>query len=62
VARAGSFRGPALIVGVGTNAVTLAERLRDIGIFVHGPVTVPTAAAQLDEQGNPIVEEAPSPS
>jgi hypothetical protein len=43
VARAGSFRGTALIVGVGTNAVTLTERLRDIGIFVYGAITVPTA-------------------
>ena len=41
VARAGSFRGPALIVGSGTNGVTLADRLRDIGIYVHGPITVP---------------------
>lgn len=44
VARAGSFRGPALIVGAGTNGVTLADRLRDIGIFTHGAITVPTAA------------------
>jgi hypothetical protein len=56
VARAGSFRGPALIVGVGTNGVTLADRLRDVGIFVHGPITVPTAA----EAEAPAAEEAPA--
>jgi len=61
VARAGSFKGQALKVGVGTNATTLLDALRKNGIFVEGPVTVPTAA-QLDEQGNPIVQEAPSPS
>jgi hypothetical protein len=43
VARAGSFRGPALIVGVGTNGITLSDRLRDQGIYVHGPISVPTA-------------------
>jgi hypothetical protein len=43
IARAGSFRGPALIVGVGTNGVALADRLRDVGIFVHGSITIPTA-------------------
>jgi hypothetical protein len=43
VARAGSFRGPALRVGVGTDAAALLARLRDQGIFVHGAVTVPTA-------------------
>jgi hypothetical protein len=41
VARAGSFRGPALIVGSGTNGVTLADRLRDIGIYVHGAIPIP---------------------
>ena len=33
VARAGSFRGQALIVGVGTNVATLTTQLRLLGIF-----------------------------
>ena len=41
VARSGSFRGQALIVGAGTDAVALVDRLRDIGIFTEGPITVP---------------------
>jgi hypothetical protein len=45
VARAGSFKGQALIVGVGTNAVTLADALRKNGIFLEGPITVPAALA-----------------
>jgi hypothetical protein len=44
VARAGSFRGPALIVGVGTDAAALVARLRDQGIYTHGAITVPAAA------------------
>jgi hypothetical protein len=43
VARAASFRGPALIVSVGINAATLADTLRENGIFGEGPITVPTA-------------------
>jgi hypothetical protein len=43
VARAGSFRGPALLVGVGTNAATLTDALRKQGIFLEGPLIVPTA-------------------
>jgi hypothetical protein len=41
VARAGSFRGPAPIVGTGTNVATLTDALRKNGIFIEGPVTVP---------------------
>jgi hypothetical protein len=44
VARSGSFKGQALIVGVGTNVVTLTDALRKNDIFVEGPITVPTAA------------------
>jgi hypothetical protein len=44
IARAGSFRGPALIVPVGINAATLTTRLREYGIFTEGPITVPVAA------------------
>jgi hypothetical protein len=39
VARAGSFRGPALICGAETDAAALTARLRDQGIYVHGPIT-----------------------
>jgi hypothetical protein len=49
VARAGSFRGPALIVGVGVDPVALAADLRDRGIYVEGPITVPTALAAEPE-------------
>jgi hypothetical protein len=41
VARAGSFRGPALIVGTGVDPVALAADLRDRGIYTEGPITVP---------------------
>jgi hypothetical protein len=41
VARAGSFKGPALVVPVGINAATLTTRLRELGIFVEGPIIVP---------------------
>jgi hypothetical protein len=38
IAKAGSFRGPALIVGAGTDEAALVKALRDIGIFVEGPI------------------------
>jgi hypothetical protein len=53
VARAGSFRGQALQVGVGTNATTFVTRLREFGIFIEGPVTVPTAAT-IEETAAPV--------
>jgi len=43
VVRAGSFKGPALIVGVGTNAATLVDALRKNNINVEGPISVPVA-------------------
>lgn len=46
VARSGSFKGQALIVGVGTNTATLTDALRKNDIFVEGPITVPTAAEE----------------
>jgi hypothetical protein len=49
IARQGSFRGPALTVGTGVNATTLAADLRTRGIFIEGPVTVPGAAATTEE-------------
>ena len=41
IARAGSFRGAALLVPAGINAATLTTRLRELGIFTEGPITVP---------------------
>jgi hypothetical protein len=45
VAKAGSFRGPALIVPTGIDAGLVSVALRGRGIFVEGPITVPPAAA-----------------
>jgi hypothetical protein len=53
VARAGSFRGPALIVGAGTDEALLAKQLRQIGIFVEGaiaPVALATAGKAAEEE------------
>ena len=50
VARAGSFRGPALIVGAGTDEALLAKQLRQIGIFVEGPITPVALAARSAEE------------
>ena len=41
VARAGSFRGPALLVASGTDVVKVVAALRDHGIYTHGEVTAP---------------------
>ena len=41
IARSGSFRGAALIVSAGTDAVALKDKLRDLGIFVEGSIPVP---------------------
>ena len=43
IAKAGSFRGPALIVPTGIDAGLVAVALRGRGIFVEGPITVPPA-------------------
>ena len=48
VAKAGSFRGPALIVPAGVDAGLIAVSLRGRGIFVEGPITVPAAAAATE--------------
>jgi hypothetical protein len=45
VARSGTFRGAALIVGVGTNVAVVKSTLRDIGIYVEGVIVAPTATA-----------------
>ena len=52
VAKAGSFRGPALIVPAGVDAGLIAVALRGRGIFVEGPITVPAAAAVAAEPGS----------
>jgi hypothetical protein len=38
VARAGSFRGAALIVGAGCDEAALEKQLRLLGIFCEGPI------------------------
>jgi hypothetical protein len=49
IARAGSFKGPKLIVGVGTNVSTLTDALRKNGIYVEGAIVAPLAAAMPSE-------------
>ena len=49
IAKAGSFRGPALIVPPGVDAGLIAVSLRGRGIFVEGPIIVPAAAAAASE-------------
>ena len=53
IAKAGSFRGPALIVPTGVDAGLIAVALRGRGIFVEGPITVPPAAAVLEGEQQP---------
>ena len=48
VAKAGSFRGPALIVPTGVDAGLIAVALRGRGIFVEGPITVPPAGREQE--------------
>jgi hypothetical protein len=48
IAKAGSFRGSALIVPAAVDAGLIAVALRGRGIFVEGPITVPAAAAALE--------------
>jgi hypothetical protein len=50
IAKAGSFRGPALIVPAGVDAGLIAVALRGRGIFVEGPITVPAAAAAVEAE------------
>ena len=57
VARAGSFRAPALIVSAGVDSVALAEKLRDIGICVHGGIIAPAQAAR--QQNHPQQTKRP---
>ena len=50
IAKAGSFRGPALIVPAGVDAGLISVALRGRGIFVEGPITVPVAAAAQESE------------
>jgi head decoration protein D len=47
VAKAGSFRGPALVVPTGVDAGLISVALRGRGIFIEGAITVPPAGAVL---------------
>ena len=63
VARAGSFRGPALIVGAGTDEALLARTLRQNGIFVEGaitPVALREASAEEESKDERPVASAES--
>ena len=50
VAKKGAFRGPALIVSVGTNVAIVTDTLRDKGIYVEGQITAPAAATALEAE------------
>ena len=50
IAKAGSFRGPALIVPPRVDAGLISVALRGRGIFVEGPITVPVAAAASESE------------
>ena len=50
IAKAGSFKGSALIVPTGVDAGLIAVALRGRGIFVEGPITVPAATAMQTEE------------
>jgi hypothetical protein len=52
IAKAGSFRGPALIVPAGVDAGLIAVALRGRGIFVEGPI-IPGATTLEAEAENP---------
>jgi hypothetical protein len=60
VARAGSFRGAALIVAAATDTAKVTDRLRDIGIFTEGVIVAPVAAAMPTESEAPAPAEEPA--
>jgi hypothetical protein len=62
VARAGSFKGGALRVGVGTNVATLTDALRKNGIFLEGAIAAPVAATLESETPAGPVAEEPAPA
>ena len=57
IAKAGSFKGSALIVPTGVDAGLIAVALRGRGIFIEGPITVPAAmaaaTAETEQQTTP---------
>ena len=53
IAKAGSFKGSALIVPAGVDAGLIAVALRGRGIFVEGPIVVPVAAEILKQRNQP---------
>ena len=57
VARAGSFKGPALIVPTGINAATLTTRLRELGIFIEGQSLFRSHCRQRQRQHRQQVHE-----
>jgi hypothetical protein len=63
IAKAGSFKGSALIVPTGVDAGLIAVALRGRGIFIEGPITVPATAAAAEAPETPAkAKTAPEPS
>jgi hypothetical protein len=48
IAKAGTFKGSALIVPVGVDSGLVSVALRGRGIFVEGPIPVPAAAQETE--------------
>ena len=48
IAKAGSFKGSALVIPAGVDAGLIAVSLRGRGIFVEGAIPVPAATAALE--------------
>lgn len=53
IAKAGSFRGPALIVPAGVDAGLIAVALRGRGILVEGPITPGATALEAEAEAEP---------
>ena len=53
IAKAGSFKGSALIVSAGVDAGLISVALRGKGIFIEGPLNVPVAQALEIEAEKP---------
>ena len=58
IAKAGSFRGPALIVPAGVDGGLIAVALRGRDIFVEGPITVPAAVQALEAEAEAPAQTA----
>ena len=57
IAKAGSFRGGALLVPTGVDAGLISVALRGRGIFVEGAIVPAAAAAVLAEEPEPEAGE-----